>query len=183
MACGSRLAERTTGRVTAARFVSDSTRRSSTLPRGRCRTSGLSSTMAAWLSLGSVCETRQFLRCGERPMSRIRCGSFWRLLVALLVSLLAVSGRAEGGAAGGSKDEALTGKSHGSLTLEWKNLYGHNISRVTSNSWGAGLSHNEWQRFAVEEKAPPGAAELTSTRPPALGAVVCGERRNHAGRE
>lgn len=32
----------------------------------------------------------------------------------------------------GSGEEALTGKSYGVLTLEWKNFYGQNISRLSS---------------------------------------------------
>jgi len=63
----------------------------------------------------------------------------------------------------GSKDEALTGKSHGVLTLEWKNFYGQNISRVSSNSWGADLSESKWQRFEVEQKAPPDTKSCSCT--------------------
>jgi len=57
----------------------------------------------------------------------------------------------------GSGEEALTGNSHGCLSLQWHDKSGTEISRVASNSWRAGLSDSEWHCFAVEEEAPPGA--------------------------
>ena len=57
----------------------------------------------------------------------------------------------------GSEEEALTGKSHGTLSLEWKNFYGQSVGHLVSDSWGADLSDSKWQRFEVEQKAPPGA--------------------------